>query len=227
MMALALVAGLGLPSAPPTASPTASLIAIESVDVQPAAVVAVARADGRPGPCGPRTLLVVARVDIDAFVAGRPVATSPLPAERWPVEVTAAAGPSLLLPLWAGPGLFAGEDQILSLSIDAALAKAKVMTTARTQLVWRDRLPFLRIATSAPANDVTTALRAFVPTTAQLADFASVVAHLRLGQARQPGARALERLDARLCLSARADETTTELGPAVVRAALSAPLQPG
>jgi len=225
MIALALLVGLGLQYAPPAAPP--AIVAVDSVDVLPVAVVAVARADGRAGHCGPRSLVVVARTDVDAFVAGRPVTTTPLPAERWPVDVADAAGPSLLLPLWAGPGLFSGEDQILALSVDAALAKAKLTTTAKARLVWRERQPYLRIATSAPASDVATALRAFTPTTAQLAAFEATVARQRLGQARQPGARALERVDARLCLGARAGETTTTLGPAIVRAALAAPLQPG
>jgi hypothetical protein len=133
----------------------------------------------------------------------------------------------MLLPLWPGPGLFAGEDRILGLAVDAALAKAKLTTTAPTRLLWRGRQPFLRIASPAPIADVTTALRAFVPTTTQLSSFEAGVARLRLAMTRRPGARALEQIDARLCLGRRADETTTTLTPATVRTALSAPLQPG
>lgn len=222
MTPIALALLFGLPAAP--AAPT--IVAVDSVDVLPVAVVAVARTDGRPGPCGPRALLAVARTDVDAFVAGRPVATSPLPDERWPVDVPANVGPALLLPLWAGPGLFAGEDRVFALSVDAALAKAKLTTTAKATLVWRERLPFLRIATSAPAADVATALRAFVPTTAQLTAFEASVARQRLGQARMAGTSALERVDAQLCLGARATTTTT-LTPAIVRTALAAPLSSG
>jgi hypothetical protein len=225
MSPIALAFLLGLPTAPPT--PTT--VAVESVDVLPVAVIAVARADGRPGPCGPRALLAVAREDVDAFVAGRTVTTTPMPDDAWPVDIAAGitGGPTLLLSLWAGPGLFSGEAAVFALSVDAALAKAKLTTTATTTLVWRDRQPFLRIATSAPAEDVATALRAFVPTTAQLTAFEAGVARQRLGQARFPGARALERVDAQLCLGARATMTTTTLTPAIVRAALAAPLSPG
>lgn len=223
MIAVALLLGLGLPVAPP------AIVAVEPVDVLPVAIAAVAGAGGRPGPCGERALVAVARTDVDAFLAGRPVVTSPLPDSAWPADdrPVATSGPALLLPLWAGPGLFAGEARVLALSVDAALAKAKLTTTAKARLVWQARQPFLRIATSAPVADVAAALRAHVPTATQLAAFEATAARARLGETRHPGARALAQVDARLCLGARATETTTTLSPSTVRAALSAPLLPG
>jgi hypothetical protein len=211
---LTVALGSGLPAAPPAPAPMSNVVVVDSVDVLPVAVAAVARADGRPGPCGPRALLALARADVDAFLAGRPVATSPMPDDAWPTDDVGGAPGGMVLPLWPGPGLFAGEDRILGLAVDAALAKAKLTTTAPTRLLWRGRQPFLRIASPAPIADVTTALRAGV-------------ARLRLAMTRRPGARALEQIDARLCLGRRADETTTTLTPATVRTALSAPLQPG
>jgi hypothetical protein len=225
MIAVALLVGLGLPLAPPAQT----IVAVDVVDVLPVAIAAVAVADGRPGPCGERALVAVARADVDAFLAGRPVVTHPLPDSAWPADdgAVATSGPALLLPLWAGPGLFDGEAHVLALSVDAALAKAKLTTTAKARLVWQARQPYLRIATSAPVADVAAALRAHVPTATQLAAFEATAARARLGQTRHPGARALAQVDARLCLGARATETTTTLSPATVRAALSAPLLPG
>lgn len=228
MSPLVLVLALAAAPAPVIApaapvAPVAPVVAVDVVDVVPVAVGVVA-GRGEAGPCGPRAAVTLLRTDVERFLKN-PTSVPTAPRSLPPQPTVDVVG--LSLPLHPGPGLFAGEGEVFAAAVDAALLKAKVTTTAPTTLGWREGLPVLRIIVSAEPAVVGAALRAFVPTTTWLGTTEAAVGKARLIARRTPGVRALEVVDARLCLGARAAATTTTLSPAIVRAALAAPLSPG
>jgi hypothetical protein len=221
---------VGLWTAMATAS-APSIVAVDVVDVLPVATVAVAvsfvdveRATASPGPCGPRRLVVLWRTDVEGFL--RDPASVPSLPRTLPPPPPDDDVPAFVLPLVLGPGIFAGEAEVMAAAVDEALAQAKLLSMAPTTLRWRNGQPSLRLGLDQRLSKdaVEAALRAFIPTSAWLSSTTARVAQARRLAERTPGTRALEAVDARLCLGPRAGASTTPLSPAVVRAALSAPV---